>query len=147
MAKFCRLTKPTGNILPFQTLQKRLGRKTVSAQMLREMPAAFMAYDCLYAKREVLLENSFEARRQVLAALPFEGKRARLATSKVFTGIAQLDAEFDAARARGNEGLIVKDLRSQYSPGRRGKEWLKIKRALATLDVVVTSVEGRFGPP
>ena len=130
-----------GHILPFQTLQKRLGRKTVSAQMLQETPAAFMAYDCLYAKRQVLLEESFEKRRQVLAALPFEGKRARLAASKVFSGIAQLDAEFEAARARGNEGLIVKDLRSPYSPGRRGKEWLKIKRALATLDVVVTSVE------
>ena len=130
-----------GHILPFQTLQKRLGRKTVSAQQLQEMPAAFMAYDCLYAKTQILLEESFEKRRQVLAALPFEGKRARLATSKVFTGIAQLDAEFNAARARGNEGLIVKDLGSTYSPGRRGKEWLKIKRALATLDVVVTSVE------
>ncbi len=130
-----------GQILPFQTLQKRLGRNAVSAQMLRETPAAFMAYDCLYAKTQVLLEETFAVRRQVLAALPFEGKRARLAVSKVFTGIDKLDAEFNAARARGNEGLIVKDLGSTYSPGRRGKEWLKIKRALATLDVVVTSVE------
>src|SRR5207248_7087773 len=45
------------------------------------------------------------------------------------------------ARARGNEGLMVKDPRSPYKPGRRGRDWLKIKRALATLDVVVTAVE------
>ncbi|HEY0073863.1 MAG TPA: DNA ligase, partial [Abditibacteriaceae bacterium] len=49
--------------------------------------------------------------------------------------------EFEAARARGNEGLMVKDPRSLYKPGRRGREWLKIKRAIATLDVVVTAVE------
>ena len=52
-----------------------------------------------------------------------------------------LDAEFAAARARGNEGLMIKDPRSSYKPGKRGREWLKLKRALATLDVVVTSVE------
>ena len=57
------------------------------------------------------------------------------------TDALKLDEEFDAARARGNEGLMVKSLSSLYKPGRRGKDWLKIKRALATLDVVVTSVE------
>jgi DNA ligase-1 len=48
---------------------------------------------------------------------------------------------FEAARARGNEGLMVKDPDSVYKPGRRGREWLKVKKALATLDVVVTAVE------
>src|SRR5207245_6551218 len=52
-----------------------------------------------------------------------------------------LDEEFDAARARGNEGLMIKDPGSFYKPGRRGREWLKLKKALATLDVVVTTVE------
>jgi len=55
--------------------------------------------------------------------------------------LAALDAEFDAARARGNEGLMIKDPASSYKPGRRGREWLKLKKALATLDVVVTTVE------
>ena len=52
-----------------------------------------------------------------------------------------MDDEFDAARARGNEGLMIKDPSSLYKPGRRGREWLKLKKALATLDVVVTAVE------
>ena len=56
-----------------------------------------------------------------------------------------LDALFAAARARGNEGLMIKDLDSPYSPGRRGKSWLKMKRELATLDVVVTAVEYGHG--
>src|SRR5262249_57789357 len=59
--------------------------------------------------------------------------------------VAALDREFLAARARGNEGLMIKDPRSPYRPGRRGMEWLKVKRALRTLDVVVTAVEWGHG--
>jgi DNA ligase-1 len=57
----------------------------------------------------------------------------------------QLEELFVAAQARGNEGLMIKDLTSAYTPGRRGKAWLKMKRELATLDVVVTAVEYGHG--
>jgi DNA ligase-1 len=57
----------------------------------------------------------------------------------------ELDALFEAAQARGNEGLMIKDIGSAYAPGRRGKSWLKLKRELATLDVVVTAVEYGHG--
>jgi DNA ligase-1 len=57
----------------------------------------------------------------------------------------QLDGLFTAAQARGNEGLMIKDLTSPYTPGKRGKSWLKMKRELATLDVVVTAVEYGHG--
>jgi len=56
-----------------------------------------------------------------------------------------LETLFTAARNRGNEGLMIKDLVSLYTPGRRGKSWLKMKRELATLDVVVTAVEYGHG--
>jgi DNA ligase 1 len=58
---------------------------------------------------------------------------------------AQLEEHFAAAQARGNEGLMIKDLDSTYTPGKRGKAWLKMKRELATLDVVVTAVEYGHG--
>src|ERR1700730_6838845 len=57
----------------------------------------------------------------------------------------QLEELFTAAQARGNEGLMIKDLTSPYTPGKRGKSWLKMKRELATLDVVVTAVEYGHG--
>ena len=57
----------------------------------------------------------------------------------------QLNQLFDAAQARGNEGLMIKHPESLYTPGRRGKSWLKLKRELATLDVVVTAVEYGHG--
>ncbi len=61
------------------------------------------------------------------------------------TSPEELNMLFDAAQARGNEGLMIKDPESPYTPGRRGKSWLKLKRELATLDVVVTAVEYGHG--
>jgi DNA ligase-1 len=57
----------------------------------------------------------------------------------------ELEELFAAAQERGNEGLMIKDLDSPYTPGKRGKSWLKMKRELATLDVVVTAVEYGHG--
>src|SRR5208282_5439916 len=57
----------------------------------------------------------------------------------------ELEKLFTAAQARGNEGLMIKDLASTYTPGKRGKSWLKMKRELAALDVVVTAVEYGHG--
>ena len=57
----------------------------------------------------------------------------------------ELEELFAAAQQRGNEGLMIKDLNSSYTPGKRGKSWLKMKRELATLDVVVTAVEYGHG--
>ena len=57
----------------------------------------------------------------------------------------QLEELFEMAQARGNEGLMIKNVESPYTPGRRGKWWLKLKRELATLDVVVTAVEWGHG--
>jgi len=56
-----------------------------------------------------------------------------------------LEGLFAEAQERGNEGLMIKDLDSAYTPGKRGKSWLKMKRELATLDVVVTAVEYGHG--
>jgi len=58
---------------------------------------------------------------------------------------SEIDAQFDAARERGNEGLVAKDPASAYSPGRRGHAWIKLKKQFATLDVVVVAVEYGHG--
>jgi len=130
-------------VLPFQVLQQRLNRKVLKPEFLEQIPVAFIAYDLLFSGEEILLEKPFRERRAKLATYDniALGKRFRIAHSAFFTDALKLDEEFDAARARGNEGLMVKSPASLYKPGRRGKDWLKIKRALATLDVVVTSVE------
>lgn len=128
-------------ILPFSELQKRLGRKTVSTELLASTPVVFIAYDLLYAAGSVLITEPLEERKSRLEELVGAQECVRLSEAKRTTEVASLDEEFDAARRRGNEGLMIKDPRSSYKPGRRGREWLKLKRAMATLDVVVTSVE------
>ncbi|MBA2647946.1 MAG: ATP-dependent DNA ligase [Pyrinomonadaceae bacterium] len=134
-------------ILPFAELQKRLGRKTVSDELLAATPVVFVAYDILYAAGRVLIDAPLSERRSALEGLVVNKSSSivRLSSAKVLSDVAHLDDEFDRARARGNEGLMIKDPRSSYKPGKRGREWLKIKRTLATLDVVVTSVEVGHG--
>ncbi|HEX8708142.1 MAG TPA: ATP-dependent DNA ligase [Pyrinomonadaceae bacterium] len=132
-------------ILPFAELQKRLGRKTVGEELLATTPVVFIAYDLLYAAGRVLIDEPLAERRRLLEQLvPGQGAVC-LSLAKRVRDVASLDEEFEAARARGNEGLMIKDPRSSYKPGRRGREWLKLKRALATLDVVVTAVEVGHG--
>ena len=136
-------------ILPFSNLQKRLGRKTVSEDLLASTPVVFVAWDLLYATGRVLINDPLESRRAKLEELVstasasdrVKARTLRLSQAKRFSNTDALDDEFDAARARGNEGLMIKDPASFYKPGRRGREWLKLKKALATLDVVVTTVE------
>ena len=132
-------------ILPFSDLQKRLGRKTIGAELLREVPVILVVYDLLYAAGQVLTDEPLEGRRKLMEQMiPTEGT-VRVSLAKRFTAVADLDAEFANARARGNEGLMIKNPASFYKPGRRGREWLKLKRAIATLDVVVTAVEVGHG--
>jgi DNA ligase-1 len=145
------ITARGAEILPFSDLQKRLGRKIISEELLASTPAVFVAWDLLYANGRVLINDPLQARRASLEELIGESaaqgidrinlRTVRLSLAKRFSDAALLDDEFAAARARGNEGLMIKDPASFYKPGRRGREWLKLKRALATLDVVVTSVE------
>lgn len=128
-------------ILPFQNLQKRLGRKTLTEELLQSVPVAFIAYDILYRDGRVLVEEPYEVRQTILESLGLESTVLRQAISQRFSDVAILDQEFQAARDRGNEGLMIKHLQSTYRPGKRGKDWLKVKRAIATLDVVITAAE------
>lgn len=163
-----------GKARPFSTLQQRLGRKKVSDKMLRDIPVAFLAFDVLYANGELAMDRPLRERAKILDELlaakrvihhagtetgskPRQGKfafgeQSEIAPTSVIRAPVfrarsadELEELFAAAQARGNEGLMIKDLDSSYTPGKRGKSWLKMKRELATLDVVVTAVEYGHG--
>jgi DNA ligase-1 len=159
--------------LPFSELQKRLGRKTVTQTMMREVPVAYMAFDVLYANGELVINQPLRQRAALLDGIFSRARRTALVRTADpqgrLTFEAAMEAEpqagaevirapvlradspahleelFTAAQARGNEGLMIKDVESPYTPGRRGQFWVKLKRELATLDVVVTSVEYGHG--
>ena len=165
--------------LPFSELQKRLGRKKVSRQLIGDVPVVYMVFDVLFYGDELVIDHPLSERRKMLeqvfasvppgafnvahslvaatetpqGALAFlpaiaveEGPpRVILAPTVQANSAEHLNELFEQARERGNEGLMVKDVSSPYTPGRRGKSWLKLKRELATLDVVVTAVEWGHG--
>jgi DNA ligase-1 len=108
----------------------------------------------LSAERKLVHHRGTESQRKTgQGKLVFEDECAeRLAVAQIIrapvfraTSPDELEELFAAAQARGNEGLMIKDLDSAYTPGKRGKSWLKMKRELATLDVVVTAVEHGHG--
>jgi DNA ligase-1 len=165
-------TASLGRARPFSVLQKRLGRKKVSDRMLREIPIAYLVFDVLYAGEKLWIDHPLRERSWILDDLLQSIPRGRPpapigkhSQSKLNFGVEEpslqasiiralvfraasaeeLEQLFAAAQERGNEGLMIKDLDSTYTPGKRGKSWLKMKRELATLDVVVTAVEYGHG--
>ena len=144
-----------GAVLPFANIQKRLGRKQLTAKILRDHPAVFIAFDVLYRDGVLLMDEPWTVRHAALDALvapaatgdqvPAEaGTPVRLVASMVTTA-ADIEAAFDKSRQARNEGLILKDPASPYAPGRRGKQWLKLKTHLPTFDCVVTAAEYGHG--
>ncbi len=182
-----------GRVLPFLTLQGRLGRKEPTADVQTEVPVVYVAFDLLaigprsdgfedsrngYHSGDglsghlaggpsghpadgdsgrngaappvvPLLRTPLAERRGRLEALGLrlvaEGGRFALSHLVTVDSTESIDRVFGEARARRNEGLMAKDPQSGYSPGRRGLGWLKMKRALATLDCVVVGVEAGHG--
>jgi DNA ligase-1 len=133
-----------GRVLRFFELQRRLGRKVVDPGLRREVPVALVIFDILSLDGRALLDEPLQERRRLLEGLevrhPFLLARVEEATRP-----EDLERIFTETRERGNEGLMLKDPGSPYTPGRRGLAWLKLKRPLATLDVVVTAVEWGHG--
>jgi len=131
-------------VLPFAVIQTRLGRRKVSEKLLQDAPVAYFAFDLLYLDGEALFELPLRERLSRLREI-VRNDAIKLSDQTPIEDAAHVDKLFDAARARANEGLVVKDPESIYTPGRRGKSWLKYKKALATLDCVVTAAEYGHG--
>jgi DNA ligase-1 len=161
--------------LPFAVLGQRIGRKRVSNEWRQQVPVIFMAFDLMCADGELLLELPLRERRNRLEAAVEKlvervvspvvvDERLRDAQTVLFAGVESaaverlmispsrlvgsaedIDRAYADARARSNEGVMLKAVGSVYQPGRRGLAWVKLKRELATLDVVVTGAEFGHG--
>ena len=163
----------TQQALPFSVLGQRIGRKRVDNAMRRKIPVVFMAFDLLYQREELLLALPLSERRARLEALvallspqtqsPLDAVAAQgglfaaldaaaepvprllLSPAKLVESAEAIEQSYIDARARANEGVMLKAAGSAYQPGRRGLAWVKLKRELATLDVVITGAEFGHG--
>ena len=133
-----------GRRLTFFDLQKRLGRKDENVDLFpgaaADVPVAFVIFDLLWMNGRSLLRTPLRERREQLGGLvlPPQFQKAKVTPARSAKEIEQI---FQDARQRLNEGLMIKDPESFYLPGSRGMFWFKLKRELATLDVVVVAAE------
>jgi len=133
-----------GHAIPFLHLQQRLRRKDPST-FLEMVPVVLFVFDLLHLDGTDLLDLPLGERLRHLATLKFGSPLVQPAYATVATLPTQLAERFRAARDRGNEGLVIKRLDARYTPGRRGRQWVKWKEELATLDVVVVAAEHGHG--
>jgi DNA ligase 1 len=137
-----------GRKLTFFDLQKRLARKSEGADLFdvasADVPVIFIAFDLLWLNGRSLLKTPLKERRASLRDLKLP---PQFQVAEVFPAhsAAEIEQRFQEARRRLNEGLMIKDPQSFYTPGARGMSWFKLKKELATLDVVVVGAEFGHG--
>jgi DNA ligase 1 len=140
------VTTEDGRPRPFSAIQPRLKKSEPDDDLVRENPVSYLVYDLLFEGEEPLLALSFLDRRARLAQWAKNAPApVVLHDSRPLASPEALDPEFDAARGRGHEGLILKRLDATYAAGVRGFSWLKVKKAFATLDVVIVAAERGHG--
>jgi DNA ligase 1 len=137
-----------GRGLTFFDLQKRLGRKSdgtdLFARAAADVPVAFVIFDLLWLNGRSLLKTPLHERRRQLSTVRLPS-HFQIATVMPARSAAEIEQTFQQARQRLNEGLVIKDPESFYLPGNRGMFWFKLKKELATLDVVVVRAEFGHG--
>ncbi len=131
-----------GYPIPFQHLMRRFRRIRGLADMTEKIPLTLRLFDILYLNGESLIAKPYTDRRQILAQTIGE---ISLSKQIVTRELGEAEGFLREALAAGHEGLMAKKLDSPYTPGRRGKKWLKIKPILEPLDLVITAAEYGYG--
>ncbi|MDX2232100.1 MAG: ATP-dependent DNA ligase [Leptolyngbyaceae cyanobacterium bins.349] len=131
----------------FNALQKRLGRKKLTAKILQENPAHFIAYDLLEYQGEDLRSQPLHHRRQLLADVLQGSNSAIVTLSRIvaFDSIETLRSQREASREQGAEGLVIKALNSPYLVGRKRGYWWKYKVEPMSLDAVLIYAQAGSG--
>jgi len=128
--------------IPFQHLMRRFKRVHSIEEMITEIPIMLYLFDILYLDGKSLISSSYLERRRLLA----ENAGGISLTVQIVTDNAGEAEEFlRNAMNAGHEGLMAKRLDSPYTPGIRGKRWLKVKPVLEPLDLAVVAAEYGYG--
>ena len=132
----------SGHPVPFQHLMRRFKRVHAIEDMIEKVPVKLYLFDILYLNGESLISVPYVQRRQILAKNIGE----ILLTKQLVTDKVEEAEQFlKEAMEAGHEGLVAKKLDSEYTPGIRGKRWLKIKPVLEPLDLVIVAAEYGYG--
>jgi DNA ligase-1 len=133
--------RPDGKPLPFQELMRRFRRVHEIEAMVEEVPVRLYLFDLLYLDGELLIDRSYAERWDRLRGIV----NPELLAERIVSGDGEEAKAFlQSALGAGHEGLMAKELDSPYTPGARGKKWLKIKPA-DYLDLVIVAAEWGYG--
>ncbi len=119
----------TGELLPFQVVARRRGRKYGIEEAMREVPVVLFLFDLLYLDGNDLTAAPYIERRKMLEQIIEESDKLRLAKYIVSSDKREIERYFEKAVAEGTEGLILKSPSSVYEAGKRGFAWIKWKRS------------------
>jgi DNA ligase 1 len=133
-------------VLPFAVLQKRIGRKTLSKNILAEAPAALMVYDLIELGGQDLRQAPMSERRGKLEAI-LENTSAvfHLSPTIHFDSWDELTEHRKGSRERSVEGIMLKRLSSPYQAGRKRGDWWKWKIDPLTIDAVLIYAQAGSG--
>ncbi len=131
-----------GQPIPFQHLMRRFKRVREVRDMAKKIPLRLYLFEILFLDRESLIALPYLQRRKVLAENVGE---IALTTQIVTEKEKQAEDFLNEAMDAGHEGVIAKKLNGIYTPGTRGKRWLKIKPVLEPLDLAITAAEYGYG--
>ncbi|HTK39184.1 MAG TPA: ATP-dependent DNA ligase [Pyrinomonadaceae bacterium] len=123
--------------LPFQAVLQRLGRKHRIKETIEEIPLVLFLFDILFDRDQNLMNVSQSERRARLEKLFVPTTKVKWTESIVSNERSDMDSFFEKAVKAGQEGIMVKDPDGIYIPGRRTSNWLKLKPAFETLDVII----------
>ena len=133
-----------GRPLHFQELQKRLRRKAVTDRLMAEIPVVYVPYDIMYLDSQSLIGRPLTERKRLLSQIRF-GEPIIDFGYRIVSTAQQIACAFKESREAGHEGLVIKELESQYHPGKRGRHWAKLKYELDTVDAVIVIAEYGHG--
>jgi DNA ligase-1 len=133
----------SGRPLAFQEVMRRFGRVRDIERLRAEQPVRLFVFDLLALDGELRIDRPYEERYGELAELA-GGAGLSLADRIVPAALEEAERFYAAAVAAGYEGVVAKALGSRYTPGARGKGWLKIKHA-RTLDLVIVAADWGYG--
>jgi DNA ligase-1 len=133
-----------GRPLHFQELQRRLRRKAVTDHLMTEIPVMYVPYDVMYLNGQSVINRPLTERKKLLSQIRFKEPIIDIGYRVVSTA-QEIACAFKESRDAGHEGLVVKELESQYYPGKRGRHWTKLKHELDTIDAVIVIAEYGHG--
>jgi len=128
--------------IPFQVLMRRVRSVEDFDRYRKTIPVDIYLFDVLYVDGEMLVDRPYVERRRVLERI---AGGIKLVPQKITRTPEEAERFLEEAIRSGHEGLIAKKLDSTYTPGTRGKKWLKIKRTLEPLDCVIVAAEWGYG--